>query len=191
MRGRHFSRAVLGGAGAEVLLAAFKSILGHEGLVCLSQQMRFLPKPNHIFMLPALYQLCPGTCQQAPLHPISDTSLAGSAPPLPKQSCPHSSYWPPCTCAAPGTHASKFLFLTPSGCLKCSCPRDKIQCAMHSQGAAVIKFCRSKQNPEGPRQQIKRTRCADWFKWMILASLSAHIFTFLNFLPSPQMFCYI
>lgn len=189
MGGRHFSRAISGGAGAEVLSAAFKSILGHEGLVLFEPRDEVPPQTQA--------HLC--VTSSAPGAPVSrnlsipslTASLAGSAPPLPKQSCPHFSSSPPCTCPAPATCASNFLFLTPSGCLKCLCPRDKIQCTLHSQGAAVVKFCRSNKIQRVQDSKRKRIECVDWLKWVILASLSSHIFTFLNFLPPPQMFCYI
>lgn len=157
MGGRHFSRAISGGAGAEVLSAAFKSILGHVGLVLFEPTDGVPPQTQ-----PQLYFNSP--LPALPLEPVSrhlstpslTAPLSRSAPPLPKQSCPHLSSWPPCPCPAPDTCTSNFLFLTPSGCLKCLCPRNKIQCAMHFQGTAVVKFCRSKQNPEGPRQQMKK-----------------------------------
>lgn len=85
MGGRHFSSAVSGGPGTEVLSAAFKSILGHEGLVLFEPTDEVPPQTQS-----QLYVTSP--VPALPLESLSagtSAPLARSAPPLPKQGCPH------------------------------------------------------------------------------------------------------
>lgn len=80
--GRHFSRAVLGGAGAGVLLPAFRNIPNHEDLI--------LFEPTDEVPLQAQPRLY--ATSSAPRTPLSGTSLppsliaslARSAPSLPE-----------------------------------------------------------------------------------------------------------
>ena len=127
---------------------------------CLSQQMRFFPKPDHIFMPPASYQLCPwDPSTSRRLSAPNPDSISGQLCSLPSQNeadpTLHSHSLTSVRLSSAGHLCTCFFVSHTIRPLKISVSQGLNRVYNGLLRGSFCKSCSSKHSPKSPRKQMK------------------------------------